>query len=171
MRSRSILWLAVIHVCLLMMYMGGAVFETFVNFPNWFRDVPSSLEAARDYFVVRNPGHFFQTIFPLTILSLIALLAVAWRFKKQRNLLLAALALMAAVEAGTIALMYPKIDVLLREGTASHSVEELRETGQSFVQFNYVRMALVFVLSFGLAVPAATSLIRLSGAPRPGSDD
>jgi hypothetical protein len=160
MREKVILWIAMAHLCLLMMVMGGAIFETFVNFPNWFRDVPGSLEAARAFFVVRNPGHFFQLLVPLAIITALVLVVAAWRYRFPRNLLLASLALMVLAEVGTLMRMYPLIRVLLQEGTSQHSVEQLRATGQLFLQLNSLRMAALVVAAFGLSLPAVTSLVR-----------
>ena len=36
-----------------------------VDAPNWGRDVPASIVAARDYFIVKNPGSFFRVISPV----------------------------------------------------------------------------------------------------------
>lgn len=167
MREKILPWIAMAHLCLLLMLMGGAFFETFINFPNWFRDVPRSLEAASAFFVVRNPGHFFQSLVPLVLLSAVALVAMAWRHRRQRNLLLVSLALLILAEAGTLMRMYPLIAVLLREGAAQHSVESLRETGRLFLQLNYFRMAVLAVAAFGLSLPAVTSLVRATGASQP----
>jgi hypothetical protein len=130
----------VLHFSLMMMFFGGAILETFVNYPNWFRDVPASLEVTRNFLQVRNPGNFFQIIFPLTILSGIVFVILAWQRKAARNWILFSILLGVAIEALTIGLIYPKIGIMINEGAQAHSAEMLKQTAQEFVRLHWFRM-------------------------------
>ncbi|MGB4845567.1 MAG: hypothetical protein WBP16_13950, partial [Ferruginibacter sp.] len=40
------------------------IYNSIVNAANWENNVPDSITAAKDFFVVANPGTFFQLIDP-----------------------------------------------------------------------------------------------------------
>ena len=128
------------HFCLMMMVFGGAIMETFINFPNWFHNIPTSLDAAKNFLQARNPGQFFQTLYPLAILTGIAFVILGWKIKPARNFILAALVLSVGLEALTFAFIYPLLRIMIVDGTAVHSVEVLKQTAVRFMTLNYVRM-------------------------------
>lgn len=128
------------HFCLMMMVFGGAIMETFINFPNWFHDIPASLDVAKNFLQARNPGQFFQTLYPLAILTGMAFVILGWRIKPARNFILAALILSVGVEFLTFVFIYPLLRIMIVEGTAVHSVEALKQTAGQFTTLNYMRM-------------------------------
>lgn len=128
------------HFCLMMMVFGGAVMETFINFPNWFHDIPASLDTVKSFLQARNPGQFFQTLYPLAILTGIAFVILGWRIKPARNFILAALILSVGVELLTFVFIYPLLRIMIAEGAAVHSVEALKQTAEQFTTLNYIRM-------------------------------
>lgn len=133
------------HFCLMMVFLGGAIFETFINYPNWFHDIPASLEHTSRFFQVRNPGHFFQTIFPLTILSGILFVLLGWRAKSARSFILLSLILLIVIEVLTIGYIYPRIGILLREGATAHATDFLRQTAQEFLRAHRVRLGFILL--------------------------
>lgn len=133
------------HFCLMMMVFGGAVMETFINFPNWFHDIPASLDTVKNFLQARNPGQFFQTLYPLAILMGIAFVILGWRIKPARNFILAALILSVGVEFLTFVFIYPLLRIMLAEGTAVHSVEVLKQTAEQFTTLNYIRMFFILI--------------------------
>lgn len=133
------------HFGLMMMFLGGVIFETFINYPNWFYDIPASLENANRFLHVRNPGHFFQTIFPLIILTGIGFVIIGWKVKPSRTFILISLALLISIEVLTIGYIYPRIGIMLREGAAVHSVDFLKQTAQEFLRGNQVRVACIVI--------------------------
>lgn len=139
------------HFCLLMMFLGGVFFETFISYPNWFHNIPASLEVVNNFFQVRNPGNFFQTILPLIILTGIGFVILGWKVKPARTFILVSLALLVCTEIVTIVYIYPRIGIMLREGTTVHSVDVLKQTAQEFLRANQVRIVFILiaeVLSF-----------------------
>jgi uncharacterized membrane protein len=119
---------------------GGAIMETFINFPNWFHNIPTSLDAAKNFLQARNPGQFFQTLYPLAILTGMAFVILGWKIKPARNFILAAIVLSVGVEVVTFAFIYPLLRIMIVDGTAVHSVEVLKQTAERFMTLNYVRM-------------------------------
>jgi hypothetical protein len=73
-----------IAICLATTFAAGMLFvnvyTSIVDAPNWGRDIPASIEATRNYFVVANPGTFFRLAAPINqVVTLIALVA-CWTF-------------------------------------------------------------------------------------------
>jgi hypothetical protein len=133
------------HVFLAVMVFGGAIMETFINFPNWFHHIPPSLDTAKNFLQARNPGQFFQTLYPLSILAGIAFVIVGWKIKPARNFILTALVLSVSIEVLTIAFIYPLLRIMIVDGSALHSAEVLKQTAQQFTTLNYIRMFFFFV--------------------------
>lgn len=133
------------HFCLMMIFFGGVIFETFISYPNWFHNIPASLENTRNFLQVRNPGSFFQTVFPLSILTGIGFVIFAWKLKPARNFVLVSILLLICIEALTIIYIYPRIGVMIYEGTASHSVDFLKQTAQEFLMANNMRVVFISV--------------------------
>ena len=58
------------------------IYNSIVNAANWESNIPQSITATRDFFVVANPGTFFRLIDPTTllliVLALISNVASEW---------------------------------------------------------------------------------------------
>jgi hypothetical protein len=133
--------------CLMMIVFGGTIFSVMVEYPNWFADVPSSLDATRNFYKVFHPGYFFQTMAPLTLLSGIAFVITGWRIKAARNFVLMSLAVLVAAEMLTFFYIYPRLEIMFGPDAASQSVEALRQTGQQFTNADRIRTGLAVVAS------------------------
>ena len=128
-----------------MIVFGGAIMETFINFPNWFHNIPASLDAAKNFLQARKPGQFFQIVYPLAILTGIGFVILGWKIKPARNFILAALVLSVGVEILTFVFIYPMLRIMIVDGSAVHSADVLKETAQQFTTLNYVRMVFIFI--------------------------
>jgi hypothetical protein len=140
--------LLLMHFSLCMMLLGGATMETFINFPNWFADIPASLIRVREFLAVRNPGMFFQTVAPLTLLTGLLFVLVAWRVVAARNFIAASIVLLTGLELITFNLIYPKLRILLGRGDQAglhHSTEQLMRTAHEFLTINGWRLTFMFV--------------------------
>jgi uncharacterized membrane protein len=133
------------HFCLMMIFLGGVFMENFISYPNWFHNIPTSLENTNNFYQVINPGAFFQTVFPLTILTGIGFVILGWKVKPVRNFILMSLLLLICTEALTVIFIYPLIGIMLREGTAAHSVDFLKQTAHEFVRANQLRIAFFII--------------------------
>src|SRR5260221_4597567 len=58
--------------------LGANVYNSVVDVPNWGAQIPASLETARRYFSVRNPGTFFRIASPLAQALSVLVLIAAW---------------------------------------------------------------------------------------------
>lgn len=146
-----------LHFAAFAMLVGVATYETFINFPNWFADIPASLARVRGFLTVRNPGQFFQTIAPLTILSGLLFVVIGWRRRPQRNLVLMAVLLLVGLEVVTFNLVYPKLRILLGRGDSAgvvYPTAKLEETAREFLTINGWRLVVMYLAALvsGLAI-------------------
>lgn len=55
------------------------LFNSIVNAANWESNIPQSITATKDFFVVANPGTFFQLIDPTNMLLVVLALILFWK--------------------------------------------------------------------------------------------
>ena len=143
------------------------VYNSIVDVPAWSNQVPGSIDTARQYFKVSNPGDFFRVFSPLNqALGLVALLLFWKRSSKVRWLLVSALVLYVIGEGLTFMYFYPRNDIMFFSNTAN--VETLRNTLNEWRSMNWVRS---MVIAAGV-ICSATALhftyfpqaTRISGA-------
>jgi hypothetical protein len=148
-----------IYLCLMMILLGGTIFAVLVEYPNWFADIPSSLESTRDFYKVFHPGYFFQIFGPLSVLSGIAFLVAGWRNKSARNLVATSLLLFVSIELLTFFYIYPRLNILFFAELGSQPVETLRLVARQFTIADNIRTVLCFVAN-GFAIAALFQLFR-----------
>ncbi len=137
MTRQVVLWLAVIVIGGVL---GANVYTSAVDARNWGSNIPASLNAAREYFSVANPGSFFRVASPLAqVLSLLAL-ALCWNVPGAR--LLAGIAVAANVTGDimTFAYFYPRNDVMF---IAPMSAEAAAHAWRGWTAMNHLRSAVV----------------------------
>jgi hypothetical protein len=141
---------------LLSMLFGASSFQLAVDTPNW-SGVPA-LEHYRAFYPVINPGTFFQTLLPTTLLALLAALVCNWRpIPATRWRLAGALALMILVGVITFTFHFPRnkilfIDPLTRPAAYYHQVVMEWAAG------DYIRLAVIMTA----IVLVAVSMIRIA---------
>ncbi|TVR77744.1 MAG: DUF1772 domain-containing protein [Chitinophagaceae bacterium] len=124
--------------------MGGNIYQIIAEVPNWSADIPNSLIAYREFFHVTHPGFFFQTLVPLTVLSLItSIILLRNRPKSANKWMLIALAGVVLTEVFTLTYFLPKNFVLFLDPLEDIPVEQLGITGELWQTANYLRMAIV----------------------------
>jgi hypothetical protein len=80
----------------LALLLGATIYESVVMAPNYERDIPTSVELARQFLKRTTPAHFFRIITPLTQLLLLASLVASWQVPAAHWRLLAALGLLCS---------------------------------------------------------------------------
>jgi uncharacterized membrane protein len=121
------------------------VYTSVVDAPNWGRDIPASLMAAREYFRAANPGTFFRTTSPLNQILAVLALIVCWRAGKRARVLCAA-ALVCAVggEALTYAYFFPRNDIMF-VAPLDADTEHLKAVWAQWTSMNWFRSAVIAV--------------------------
>ena len=145
--------LFVAYFCLTMIVLGGAIFAVMVEYPNWFANVPVSLETTRNFYKVLHPGYFFQMMGPLMLLTGIGFLIAGWRISSARNLVLISVGIMIAIELLTFLYIYPRLDVLFGPGAGSQSIEVLRQAASDFTFADRIRTGMD-VLASSISIAA-----------------
>lgn len=151
--------LFVVSFCLMLIIAGGTIFTVLVEYPNWFANIPSSLEATRNFYRVFHPGYFFQMIAPLAFVSGVAAALVGWRISRARNLVIASLVVLFSAEMLTFFYIYPRLGVLFGPDAASQTIEVLRQAAQDFTNADRIRTVLSFTAT-GLSIAAMLALFR-----------
>ena len=137
MARQVVLWLAVIVIGGML---GANVYTSAVDARNWGSNIPTSLNTARAYFSVVNPGSFFRIASPIAqVLALLALI-LCWDVPGAR--LFAGIALAANVTGDlmTFAYFYPRNAIMftnpMNAGAAAHA-------WRGWTAMNHLRSAVV----------------------------
>ena len=115
------------------------IYTSVVDAPNWGRDIPASLMAAREYFKVANPGTFFRIFSPVNQIITLLALVVCWRASMQVRIF-CALALGCAILADvmTFAFFYPRNEVLF-VAPIDANLEAVRSAWSQWSSVNWIR--------------------------------
>jgi hypothetical protein len=121
--------------------LGANVYNSAVDVPNWGAQIPGSLETARRYFGVRNPGNFFRVASPLSQALSVLVLIVSWRLGgSTRGLAVLALGLGILADVLTFAYFYPRNDVMFVQAI---DIEAMTRSWTGWRSMNHVRNLLV----------------------------
>ena len=157
-----------IFICLATTFAAGLLFvnvyTSVVDAPNWGHDIPASIQAARNYFTVANPGTFFRAVAPLNqVVTLIALVA-CWTFDKRiRYYLLAALVFAVATDAMTFSYFYPR-NAIMFENPMEGNTDAIRTAWAGWSVMNWPRSVIVAI---GLFLDFAALLRLVERTARP----
>ncbi len=142
---------------------GAILLETLIFYPNFFHDVPRSLEVKNEFMAVRAPGNFFRPVGQaLTVLAFASAIA-AWPVKPARYWTLAALAILALGEF-LISMLYiwPRWTIVNAENVGKHSPDYLQTIASEIWTMHWVRVGL-FTLT---VVCVITGFLRFHRAAR-----
>ncbi|PYT00277.1 MAG: hypothetical protein DMF63_06800 [Acidobacteria bacterium] len=137
---QTVLFIA--YLCLMLIILGGTIFSVLVEYPNWFANIPVSLEATRSFYKVLHPGYFFQIFGPLTVLSGIGFVIVGWRISAARKLVAVSVVLFVAIELLTFFYIYPRLNILFVNDLGTQSIDALKLTAKQFTIADNIRTVL-----------------------------
>jgi hypothetical protein len=147
------------YFLLVMIILGGTIFCVMVEYPNWFADIPASLETTRRFYKALHPGYFFQIFGPLLVGTGIAFVIAGWTIAEARNSVMISIAIMIAIELLTFTYIYPRLDILFGPAAASQTAEVLRTAASEFTVADRIRTLMDFVAS-GFACAALVKFLR-----------
>jgi hypothetical protein len=120
------------------------IYNSVVDAPNWGSDLPRSIETARDYFRVANPGTFFRLFSPAHQLITLVALILCWRAGKPvRYFLAAALVIAVAADAFTFGYFYPRLAIIF--GEPVNDIDMIRNAWAGWSSMNWVRSAIIAI--------------------------
>jgi len=135
------------------------IYNSIVNAANWESNIPQSITATRDFFVVANPGTFFQLIDPTNLLLIVLALILFWKKSSSIRLILG-IALLCYVTSMilTFTYFYPRNEVMFLSEQLPVT-ETLKKVASEWGRMNWVRSLiwLVGLVCSFLALDKATS--------------
>ena len=135
------------------------VYNSIVNASNWESNIPQSITATRDFFVVANPGTFFQVVDPTTTLLTVLVLILFWKQSSSIRLFLG-IALVCYVTSMilTFTYFYPRNDVMFTSEQLP-DIETLKKAATEWGRMGWVRclLSLSGLICTFLALDKATS--------------
>ena len=115
------------------------IYNSIVNAANWESNIPQSITATRDFFVVANPGTFFRLIDPTNLLLIVLALILFWKRSSSIRLFLG-IALLCYVSSLilTFTYFYPRNEVMFLSEQLP-STETLKSVASEWGRMNWVR--------------------------------
>jgi hypothetical protein len=126
----------------MMILFGSIVLETFMVFPNIFRDPPQSLGAAMDFLSTSGPGDFFPPLGFLSWLTGVGAILLGWQVKSARYWIIASVLMIFLEGIVSILFFWPRNTIMFIEGTSVHSAEYLIQVAREFHSLHWLRLAL-----------------------------
>lgn len=145
--------------------LGAGAYESVVLAPN-LQGAPTSLEHARGFYHVTNPGIFFRVVSPATQLFLLVALVCNWKAAGTRWSLTGALVLAILADVITFKFHYPRNTILFL-APLTGSAADLDRVATEWAAGNYVRILLI--LTAFVLVLASVIRIARETAPRTAS--
>jgi len=130
-----------IYLWVMMILLGSIVLETFMIYPNIFRDPPASFAVALDFMAVRAPNDFFPPLGFASWVTGVASVLLGWRVKSARWWILGSLLMIVGEGVASMTLFWPRNTIMFIEGPAVHSAEFLRQTAREFENLHWLRVA------------------------------
>jgi uncharacterized membrane protein len=120
-------------------------YTSMVDAPNWARDIPSSIIAAREYFSPANPGTFFRIFSPINqVLALIAAVFAWWEPRGTFSICVAALILSVFVDVFTFAYFYPRNDIMFV--APMNDIDAIRTALSGWRNMNWIRSGMIVII-------------------------
>jgi hypothetical protein len=118
------------------------IYTSIVDATSWGSNFPDSIETARKYFAVVNPGTFFRIFSPLNqLIALVALIAFWKSVPSSRKFLGAALAVYVLTDVFTFGFFYPRNDIMFV--TPITDIETVKQAWSQWNSMNWVRSAIL----------------------------
>ncbi len=115
------------------------IYNSIVNAANWESNIPQSITATRDFFIVANPGTFFKLIDPTNILLIVLALILFWKKSSSIRLFLG-IALLCYVSSMilTFTYFYPRNEIMFLSEQLPDT-EMLNKVASEWGRMNWVR--------------------------------
>ncbi len=141
--------------------LGGITYSHLVYFPVYLSNLPDSAVVVTGPYGLHE-SIFWLTIHPLLILSLIVTLALNWRFRARRKLILITFVLYIVVLVITQAYFLPELMAFERSPGSGVPAADWLTRGQRWQRLSWVRGAIMYV---GI-LPLLLALTKQISAPQ-----
>lgn len=117
------------------------IYNSIVNAANWESNIPQSITATRDFFVVANPGTFFQVVDPANMLLVVLALILFWKKSSIRLYLGIALLCYITSMILTFTYFYPRNEIMFLSEQLPDT-ESLKKAATEWGRMGWVRSLL-----------------------------
>ena len=135
------------------------VYNSIVNAANWESNIPQSITATKDFFVVANPGTFFKMIDPANLILIVLALILFWKKSSSIRMFLG-IALVCYVSSMilTFTYFYPRNEIMFLSEQLPDT-ETLKKAASEWGRMGWVRcmLSLAGLICTFLALDKATS--------------
>lgn len=115
------------------------LYNSIVNAANWESNIPQSIIATRDFFVVANPGTFFKMIDPANLIVTVLALILFWKNSNSIRLYLGIAFLCYVLSMVlTFTYFYPRNEIMFLSQQLPDT-ETLKEVAAEWGRMNWVR--------------------------------
>jgi hypothetical protein len=152
------LFLAIIFWAILL---GGIVYSHIVYFPPYLSDLPNSAVVVTGKYGL-NEAPFWLTVHPLLILSLILTLALNWKIKPRRKLILTSFGIYFVILVITQLYFIPELGAFRESPESNVSAAEWLARGNRWQHLSWIRGAICFIAF----VPLLIALTKPEDAPK-----
>lgn len=121
------------------------IYTSIVDATSWGSKLPESIDTARNYFKVVNPGNFFRIFSPVSQVLAILTLVLFWKTAPGiRPYLSIACLMYISAEAFTFLYFYPR-NAILFETAKLTDIDLLRKTWSQWNTMNWFRSLLILI--------------------------
>lgn len=117
------------------------LYNSLINAANWQSNIPLSITATRDFFVVANPGTFFQWVDPSNTLLAVLAMLLFWKSTSIRMYLGIAIFCYALSMILTFNYFYPRNDLMFLSDPIP-DIETLKKAASEWGRMGWVRCLL-----------------------------
>lgn len=119
------------------------IYTSIVDARSWSSGIPESVQTARDYFKVADPGDFFRIFSPINQFAGFLTLVFFWHTSKKARLSFAVgFALVVIADIMTFTYFYPRNDIIF-ESPLAENIERIRISVQQWEMMNWIRSLLL----------------------------
>ena len=135
--------------------LGAITYSHLVYFPVYLSALPDSAVVVNGTYGL-NEAAFWMRIHPVLLLSLVIALALNWRSKTRRGLIITTMAVYAAVLAVTFLYFVPELMAFQDSPNSTVSPAEWFERGRRWQLFSWIRGAVMYAA----ILPLLTALTK-----------
>jgi hypothetical protein len=141
--------------------LGGIAYSHLVYFPPYLSALPDSAVVVTGPYGLHE-ARFWTTIHPLLILSFIATLALNWRLKSRRRLILISFVVYVLVIVISILYFIPELMAFERSASSNVPPAEWLARGQRWQRLSWIRGAVMYAW----ILPLLLALTKPDSVPR-----
>jgi len=139
--------------------LGSGGYESVVMAPNYQADIPHSLEHARLFMRVANPGNFFRVVAPATQLALLLCVVAFWSRRGARWWYVAALVALLSADVVTYTFHYPR-NYLLFHSPMTEDPARLTVAAREWATGNVWRLVLILTSAITACLGLRAALLE-----------